>query len=229
MKTLFLRMFLWFCAANAILIAAIVIGYGVTNPDQLPFAWPRVGKGAVISAGHVAAQAYEQGGQKELGRFLKSLAQDPGLEGARFDSSERDLSGGAPNIQIPPELWSRPAGQLLLHAPKRLAAIRITTDTGRSYTFVTRVPRREPTGFWSRMFIAAFIATGALLCYLLARNITMPVVQLRTLAARFSGGDFSARMTLQTVLGRKDEIGGLARDFNRMHRALNYSSTHNTG
>lgn len=216
MKTLFLRMFLWFCAANAILIAALVIGYGVSNPDQLPFTWPRVGKGAVVSAAHVAAQAYEQGGQKELARYLKSLAQDTGLEGTLFDSSGRDLSGDRPDITIPPEVWSRPTGELLLHATKRLAAIRITTDIARSYTFVARVPRREPTGFWSRMFIAAFIVTGAVLCYLLARNITMPVVQLRTLAARFSGGDFSARMTLQNVLGRKDEIGGLARDFNLM-------------
>jgi two-component system sensor histidine kinase CpxA len=216
MKTLFLRMFLWFCAANAILIATIVIGYGVTNPDQLPFAWPRVGKGAVLSAGRVAVQAYERGGQSELGRYLKSLAQDTGLEGTLFDSSEHDLSGNVPAIPIPQELWSQPAGRLLLHALRRLAAIRITSDAGRHYTFVTRVPRRGPTGFWSRMFILAFIATGALLCYLLARNITMPVVQLRMLAARFSHGDFSARMTLRNVLERKDEIGGLARDFNLM-------------
>ena len=81
---------------------------------------------------------------------------------------------------------------------------------------MARVPRREPTGFWSRVFIGAFLVTGAVLCYFLARNITTPVVQLRALASRFSRGDFSARMTLRNVLYRRDEIGALARDFNLM-------------
>jgi two-component system sensor histidine kinase CpxA len=66
------------------------------------------------------------------------------------------------------------------------------------------------------MYVGALILIGALLCYLLARHITMPVAQLRTLTSEFSRGDFSARMTLPNVLQRKDEIGGLARDFNVM-------------
>ena len=101
-----------FCAANAVLIAAIVIGYGISNPDQLPFTWPRVGRGAIISAGRVGAETYERGGQRELAKYLKVLAQDTGLEGSLFDSSRRDLGGAMPGLQIPPELWSRPPGPL---------------------------------------------------------------------------------------------------------------------
>jgi two-component system sensor histidine kinase CpxA len=209
-------MFLWFCAANAVLIAALVVGYGISNPDQLPFTWPRVGKGAIISAGRAAAEAYERGGREELARDLRFLTQDTGLEGSLFDASRRDLSGSNAQIQIPLELWSRPIGDLLLRGRDRLAAVQVVTVSGQSYAFVARVPRREPTGFWSRMFVGALIITGALLCYLLARHITMPVAQLRTLTSNFSRGDFSARMTLPNVLQRKDEIGGLARDFNVM-------------
>jgi two-component system sensor histidine kinase CpxA len=209
-------MFLWLCAANAILIAAMVIGYARSNPDQLPFTWPLVGKGAIVSAGHVAAQTYERDGQGELVRYLASLARDTGLKGTLFDALHRDLTGDIAEFQVPPELQSLPPGQLLLKSQERLAAIRIGTNNGRYYVFVTRVPHREPTGFWSRIFIGAFLATSALLCYLLARNITTPVVQLRMLTSRFSRGDFSARLTLQNVLKRRDEIGGLARDFNVM-------------
>lgn len=216
MRTIFLRMFLWLCAANAILIAAMVIGYARSNPDQLPFTWPLVGKGAIVSAGHVAAQTYERDGQGELVRYLASLARDTGLKGTLFDALHRDLTGDIAEFQVPPELQSLPPGQLLLKSQERLAAIRIGTNNGRYYVFVTRVPHREPTGFWSRIFIGAFLATSALLCYLLARNITTPVVQLRMLTSRFSRGDFSARLTLQNVLKRRDEIGGLARDFNVM-------------
>ncbi|HEX6546171.1 MAG TPA: ATP-binding protein [Bryobacteraceae bacterium] len=216
MKSLFLRMFLWFCAANAVLIAALVTGYEISNPDQLPFTWPRVGKGAILSAGRAAAEIYEHSGREELARDLGILAHDTGLQGSLFDSSRRDLSGGSADVQIPPELWSRPIGDLLLRGRDRLAAVQVVSASGQSYAFVARVPRREPSGFWSRMYVGALILIGALLCYLLARHITMPVAQLRTLTSEFSRGDFSARMTLPNVLQRKDEIGGLARDFNVM-------------
>ncbi len=82
MKSLFLRMFLWFCAANAILVAAVVAGYVVTNPDQVPFGWPRVGRGAILFAGRGAVDSYERAGSAGLERYLELLARDTGLQGA---------------------------------------------------------------------------------------------------------------------------------------------------
>jgi two-component system sensor histidine kinase CpxA len=64
--------------------------------------------------------------------------------------------------------------------------------------------------------MASFVLFGCLLCYLLARSLTAPMVRLRDLTSRFSEGDFSTRVTEGSLLGRKDEIGGLARDFNQM-------------
>src|SRR4051794_4251621 len=87
---------------------------------------------------------------------------------------------------------------------------------GNSYVFVAHVPLRESSGLWSRIFVVAFLVTVALVCYLLAQNITLPIVRLRALTSEFSRGDFSARVTLGRILERKDEIGGLARDFNVM-------------
>jgi hypothetical protein len=72
MKSLFARMFLWFCAASAILICAIAVGYALTNPDQIPFGWPRVGRGAILSAGRIAVDSYERGGPAELARGCDS-------------------------------------------------------------------------------------------------------------------------------------------------------------
>jgi len=74
-------------------------------------------------------------------------------------------------------------------------------------------------GFWYGALILSFISfilTGGLLCYLLARHITSPVVHLRAVTSRFSSGDLKARITLTSVLKRRNEIGGLARDFNQM-------------
>lgn len=216
MKSLFLRMFLWFCTANAILVGAIVIGYAVTNPDQVPFGWPRVGRGAILFAGRMAVDSYERGGRAELARYLESLAHDTGLQGALYDSSAHELSGTQFATDLSGDPSSYPRDQLTLSVSSRRAGFRLSGNDGSSYTFVATVPRREGSGFWYRAFLVSFVLTGGLLCYLLARHITSPVVHLRTVTARFSHGDLSARITLASVLARKDEIGSLARDFNQM-------------
>jgi two-component system, OmpR family, sensor histidine kinase CpxA len=216
MKSLFLKMFLAFCAANAVLICAIVFGYELANPDQLPFIWPRVGKGAIVSAARVAIDTYERGGPAPLAQYLETLQHDTGLEAELLDSSNRNLAGRAPGPGPPDDLAAHPNGQLVIRVRGRLAAIRLSGHNDRSYSFVTTVPRRGATGFWPRMFFVLLILTGAVLCYLLARYITGPVVHLRAAAFSFSHGDLGARITLPGVLRRKDEIGGLAGDFNRM-------------
>jgi two-component system sensor histidine kinase CpxA len=216
MKSLFLRMFLWFCGASAILVTAIVIGYALTNPDQVPFGWPRVGRGAVVSAGRIAVNSWERGGKAELSHYLEQLADDTGLEAALFDSSGHELAGTRFAPFLPATLASHAEGELMLRLTGRVAGIRLRGPHGNLYSFVARLPRRERTGFWYRVFVASFIVTGAFLCYVLARHITSPVLHLRQATSRFSRGDLAARITSPSVLERKDEIGGLARDFNQM-------------
>jgi two-component system sensor histidine kinase CpxA len=209
-------MFLWFCAASAILICGIVVGYALTNPDQIPFAWPRVGRGAILSAGRIAVDSYERGGQAELARYLGLLAQDTGLEGALYDSSEHELSGIRFAATLPDGFFSYPKGRVQVSARNRRAGVKLNGHGNALYTFTASVPGRDRGGFWFRVFVVSFVLTGGLLCYLLAHHITSPVVHLRTVTSRFSGGDLRARVTLPSVLERKDEIGGLARDFNQM-------------
>jgi hypothetical protein len=147
MKSLFLKMFLAFCAANAVLICAIVFGYELANPDQLPFTWPRVGKGAIVSAARVAIDAYERGGAAQLGPYLETLEQDTGLEADLFDSSNHNLGGRALGPSLPDDLAAWPDGQLVIRVRGRLAAIRLSGRGDRSYSFVTTVPRREASRF----------------------------------------------------------------------------------
>jgi len=217
MKSLFLRMFLWFCAANAVLVSALVLGYAVSDPDQIPFALPSVRKGTIVSAGRVAVAFYERGGQPELARYLQSLARDVGVRGSLYDSEAHELSGTASPPPIPREILDYPDGELMVRRIARTTGVRLRgASDGQQYTFVARLPRRQAWGFWSRTLIASFILTGAVLCFLLARQVTAPVLHLRSATARFSRGDLSARITLPAVLERKDEIGALAKDFNHM-------------
>jgi len=65
---------------------------------------------------------------------------------------------------------------------------------------------------WHRHWIAGLIAS-ALVCYLLARHLTLPVMRLRHAARQLAEGNLHSR-----ALGtnRRDELGDLVRDFNVM-------------
>src|SRR5262249_23332307 len=169
MKSLFLRMFFWFCGTTTLVAFAVAAGYLLANPDQLSFAWPRVGRGAILSSGRMAVRVYEQKGTAELTRYLESLRQDTGLRGALFDMAGHELSGSGFTDRLLEGLASQAESKLVFRIRGRLAAVRLRGSGGSPYTFVVNVPRREGMRIWVRILILAFIVGGGLLCYFLAR------------------------------------------------------------
>jgi signal transduction histidine kinase len=69
------------------------------------------------------------------------------------------------------------------------------------------------------LLLAAFLAAGIGLSVLLARRLVRPVKQMRTAAARIGAGAYDERIELR----RRDELGGLADDLNRMAASLQAS------
>ena len=66
------------------------------------------------------------------------------------------------------------------------------------------------------LLLAAFLAVGVGLSVLLARHLVRPIKQMRTAAARIGAGAYDERVELR----RRDELGGLADDLNRMAASL---------
>src|SRR5258707_2034091 len=64
-----------------------------------------------------------------------------------------------------------------------------------------------------RLLVVGLI--GAALCFLLTRNITRPIVRLRAAASGIAAGRLKTRVNPR-VRRRRDEIGTLGRDFDRM-------------
>lgn len=216
MKSLFLRMFLWFCGGTMLVALGAVAVYRLSTPERAPFAWPRIGRGAIVSAGRVAADAYERGGTPELAHYLESLARDTGIRAMLLNAAGQILAGDGIDTNDLGDLMPRPGRQLTFRVDENLAALQLTGRGGASYTFAAILPPRERLRYWWWTGVGAFILTGALLCYLLARQSTAPVIHIRDLTSRFAGGDLTARITMPGVLKRRDEIGGLAGDFNLM-------------
>jgi len=218
MKSLFLRIFLWFCGGTLVLLLVVGTGFLMDSPGAAATPWWRLGQGAMISAGRVSVEKYERGGRAELDRYLEALEQDTGVRGALYDGSGQSLGGStmaASGSQLS-DVLAGPEEELTLLPLRGVGGVRLRGASGRLYGFATVLPRRDRAGGWSRTFLLSFLITSGLLCFLLARRLTAPVAELRAVASRFSKGDLSARVTHPKLLERKDEVGSLARDFNQM-------------
>jgi two-component system, NtrC family, sensor kinase len=71
----------------------------------------------------------------------------------------------------------------------------------------------------SALLLAAFLVAGVGLSVLLARRLVRPVKQMRTAAARIGAGAYDERIEHD----RRDELGGLADELNRMAASLQAS------
>ena len=69
------------------------------------------------------------------------------------------------------------------------------------------------------LLLAAFLAAAIGLSVLLARRLARPVQQMRTAAGRIGAGAYDERVELR----RRDELGGLADELNRMAASLQAS------
>jgi two-component system sensor histidine kinase CpxA len=98
-------------------------------------------------------------------------------------------------------------------------AMRLKGSNGHDYIFATELPAgpRAALGL-SRTTIAlqwgvALLVSG-LICYLLTRYLTGPILRLRAASQQLAAGDLSIRAV--GVEYRRDELGDLVRDFNAM-------------
>ena len=93
--------------------------------------------------------------------------------------------------------------------------------SGRHYTFLLVIPPLSLKALLASLRIefalpfVAVLSIAAIFCFWLARHITAPVARLRQTANKIALGDFSARASAG-MEKRQDEIGVLARHFDRM-------------
>ncbi len=111
MKSLFLRMFLWFCGGTGLVVFGVVIGLPALQSRINSHSAGRSGRGRdPLAPVRVAADAYERGGRPKLASYLESLAQDTGVRGTLFDSSQAGLlSGRVMGSELPDD--SAPAAE----------------------------------------------------------------------------------------------------------------------
>jgi signal transduction histidine kinase len=219
MKSLFLKIFLSFWAAQALFVVlAILVTIALSPRHSIESESPQILAEVV--------NAYQTGGERAAHDYVEELWQTQHVWAMVFDPSGLELSGrpGHPRLEE-----DRPEGPIrggpprhhgwmdsLL--PERVIRKSLTLD-GKRYTLVLVLPPGPRVFFGPHdipgLGIGIAIITSGLMCYLLAWSMTSPVTRLRKAAQSLAAGDLSAR-TGAPASGRRDELSELMRDFDRM-------------
>ena len=221
-RSLFLKIFIWFWLAMILVNVALFAAVAVTRPTPTGRSWrdlTMVGPNA-----QKAGDIYDQEGTVALAAYLKETEKNSGINAAVFDDNGRELSGRI----VPPgasELINKAArsGETEFNFAGRntLVAKPVATSQGHHYIYIAYIPR-IPYNVSLRtqgLRLLAVLLTGGLFCYWLAKYLTTPLLKLRTTTNELAEGNLGARVA-KKLARRRDEIGQLGRDFNLMAERL---------
>ncbi|HEX7955730.1 MAG TPA: ATP-binding protein, partial [Pyrinomonadaceae bacterium] len=231
MRSLFLKVFLWFWLAMVFVGGALLVTTHLTRTEN-HFRPPHFVELVLYAHARGAADAYEHGGAQALGEYLRHVEQETGLRMQLFDEHGTELTG----LDAPHEV--RHAATHVAHTGEPvfresrggvLEVRPVPASDGGRYAFVTLMPmggpppgaHHGPFGIFSDstsallLRLLAVVLTAGVLCYLLARYIVAPVVKLREVTRRVTHGDLSARVG--PAFGkRRDELAAMGHDFDEM-------------
>jgi two-component system OmpR family sensor kinase len=236
MRSLLLRIFLSFWLIIGVTIGAASLGgYWYAERARATFENFQLGDSLVE-----ASEALENDGKDGLTRWLRNQPQGTARLILILDRHGGDILGrpvpsyvagmverhrrhlrtgdGGPRREPRNLRWARPLTQLV-------------SPDGEIFTVVVAPPDNLPF-FWNRtparsLFLALALVVSAAVCYLLARAITSPVRKLRDATVSLAQGNLHERVG--PALGsRRDELGHLARDFDRMAEKLQKSASQQT-
>lgn len=224
MKSLFLKIFLTFWAAQALFVVLAILVTIALSPARHGIE----SEGPQILAEVV--NAYQSGGERAAHEYVEQLWRTQHVWALVFDPDGREISGrpgprmddfrpGGPPPDSP--LRGGPPhhqGWLDKLLPSRVIRQGLTLD-GKHYTLVLILPPGPRVFFGPHeipgLGIGIAVITSGLMCYLLAWSMTSPVTRLRKAAQSLAAGDLSARAGAPAGQGG-NEITGLMRDFDRM-------------
>lgn len=217
MRSLFLKIFIWFWLAMGLIVVAHSLSAMMVFDEG---ARGFVSK-QMTMYGVAAAEFYDLRGKESADEYLNLLEHNTRMRIRLFDDQGNQLAGGELTegakatlggiVTTGKESFSQTAKTDFL-------AQWLDTSSGKRVIMVSESGR--PTGIrlpflpgvWWAQLIAVFLTAG-ILCYLLARYFTAPLVKLRAATRELAAGNLSARVGVDK---RRDEIADLGRDFDVM-------------
>jgi two-component system sensor histidine kinase CpxA len=215
-KSLFVRIFVSYWVAQALFfVLAVLVGSAMRPSREIATLESQQSKFLTD-----ALQTYQAGGENAAWRFLRALHEAQHVRIYIFDEQGNDFM----NRKVPDWINRARRGQMASadtfwsrFRPEQFLRYSQAVD-GHQYTLITELPPEPhpfgPHGVPGLGFIIGILSSG-LVCYILARYLTSPVVRLRAATQQLAAGDLSARAG-EPGSRRHDEMAQLTRDFDRM-------------
>lgn len=208
MKSIYARILLWCFATLLLSLAAFSFVTRYVETRAMSKGGPFGRFDALVM--NEAIEAYESGGAAQLDGYLRKAASITGFQRYLTDAAGKDLASGADRASM---LIGRPPGLAFWAAPWRppgrmVIALR---SPDRRYRLITIADPPFPAGSLLSYYLL-ILAAVALVCWALALNIGLPLRALARGVERVGRGDLSVRLNSR----RRDELGDLARSFDRM-------------
>ena len=220
MRSLFLKIFISYWVAQALfLVLAIIVTLTMRPSREISNLQAQEPKFL-----NEALQAYQSGGEEAARKYFRTVHDNQHIRIFIFDDKGRELL----DRSQPP--WIDRARHGRIHTadtflgrfgPGQVLSQTLTADNGRNYMVIVDLPPEEHPLFGRVHGIGILIAiiSSGLVCYILARYLTSPIVRLRAATQKLASGDLTARAGTPASR-RHDETAELIRDFDRMAERL---------
>ena len=202
MRSLYLRILLALVSTVVIsLVAFLATFFAMTRPAQV-----RLIRQFQARRIEDAVATYQRGGAPAVSSYLDSLDRTwTGATHYLVDANDRDVVSGEDRSAVVH------ARRGLLGGPPDMDGRLVIVEGNGPYRLLILAPPPFNVSSFVPYYVL-ILAAVALLCWLIALTIVRPVRQLAGAVDRFGSGDLATRISEP----RGDEVGDLARAFNRM-------------
>ena len=215
MRSIFTTILLWGLAT----IGVSLVGFFATSrllEDRRPRMHDRMDRTQALQ-NEGARQALESGGPDELLRYLRRLDELFEAEHFLVDAGGRDLVDGTDRSALLARAFTKgqpgdPGSKEHDGPPDRMSGVLTTRPADGGPRLLIVVPPRPRGGADFLPYYLWILLVVVLLGYALAVHLARPLRGLRVAVDRFGRGELATRINSH----RRDEIGELARSFDRM-------------
>jgi two-component system, OmpR family, sensor histidine kinase CpxA len=220
--SLFLKIFLWFLLAVAMIVGVFVFITWTTQSEPFAKQWQNTIGDIMKSHAETATQIFESEGEAGLNLFLDRLANSRRINGIAYYENGKLISNKKllfnADALVQKAINSETAEFESGNDEGDYVSRKIMMKSGGVAVLVAQWERpRMPIPFgpdWQTRFlrIGSLILMAGLVCWVLARYLTSPIKNLSLATKQLAGGDLKVRIGIK----RRDEIGKLSRDFDEM-------------
>ncbi len=220
--SLFLKIFLWFWLAMALIVGSLLLVTWSTSSEPLAKQWQTfVGESINLNSA-TAVQIYENEGIDGLQEYFVRQKSKRRINSIGFFNRERKLIAGDLDYVNISGLFDRANStnepEFLEYPDRIFGAKKVVLENSETYFYVIELKRFSPPPFFTpKLLLQGFVVllmTG-LVCYALARYLSAPISKLREATQKFASGELEVRVGNKA--GKHgDELALLANDFDEM-------------